>query len=64
MLFSKRLEDSAENAVALAERVRRRNSPFTGRHEFTESIGRSMVFRLIPPETMALMAQTTVRASL
>ena len=43
------------------ERARRRKRFFETREEFTEAISRSRFFALIPPETLELFAQTTLR---
>ena len=44
-----------------AERAQRRKRFFETREEFTEAISHSQVFARIPPETLELFAQTTLR---
>ena len=60
--LGKTVEELLEIGDAMAERTRQRRGLFDSWREYTNSVGRSLMFRLIPSETRDLLAQTTLRA--
>ena len=55
------LDDIDAAGQRLAKRARRRRRHFDTREDLAEMLGQAPAYSLVPPETLALLAQTTLR---